>query len=250
MLLLILILILIFLIFKKYYLNEHFNEHFNEHLNEHLNNINFLTKEQLIDYLIKDSDNYYKKFTKLDMKVRNINSIEDYYNIIRDSCVDIDNNYRSILIKNIKKADERLSKINLPGFDGLKCSKIRWNIGIIKGDKYEGGHPHTRNNIIILPNNLNSVNILIHEKIHIYQKMYTEDIKIYLKENGFIKVYELINRDNHRANPDLDNWIYKKNNKILETRYNDNPQSITDVINKDYTNEHPFEYMAYSIEKL
>ncbi len=241
MLLLILILILIYLIYRKYNINAHFNEHFNNH-------INFLTKEELIDFLIKDPDNYYKKFTKLDMQVRNINSIEEYYNNIKESCIDIDNNYRSKLINNIKEADEKLLKINLPGFDGVKCSKIMWNIGIVKGTKYEGGYPHTRNNIIILPNNLDSVKILIHEKVHIYQKMYPEDIQIYLKDNGFIKEYEIINRENHRANPDLDNWIYKKNNKILETRYNENPNSIIDVINKDFKNEHPFEYMAYSIE--
>ena len=245
MLLLILILLLGFLLYRRSNINVHLNEHFNN-----LNHINFLTKEELIDYLIKDSDNYYKKFTKLDMQVRNINSIEDYYNIIKESCINIDNNYRSELIKNIKKADERLSKIKLPGFDGLKCSKLQWNIGIVKGNKYEGGYPHTRNNIIILPNNLTSIDTLIHEKVHIYQKMYPEDIQIYLKENGFVKYYELINRENHRANPDLDNWIYKKNNLILETRYNENPKSITDVLNKDYTNEHPFEYMAYSIERI
>ncbi len=232
------------MIYRKYK-NAHLNEHLNEHFNNH---INFLTKEELINFLIKDPDNYYKKFTKLDMQVRNIKSIEEYNDNIKESCIDIDNNYRLKLIKNIGKADERLSKINLPGFDGLKCSKIKWNIGIVNGKKYEGGYPHTRNDIIILPNNLDSVNILIHEKVHIYQKMYPEDIQIYLKDNGFTKEYKLINRENHRANPDLDNWIYKKNNKILETRYIENPKSITDVINKDFTNEHPFEYMAYSIE--
>jgi hypothetical protein len=241
MLLLILILILVFLLYSKYSRKEHFDNHFNEH-------INFLTKEELIDFLIKDSDNYYKTFTKLDMKVRNINSIEDYYNKIRESCIDISNNYKSELMKSLKEADDRLSKIFLLGFDGLKCSKIKWNIGIVQNSKYEGGFPHTRKDIIILPNNLTSVDTLIHEKVHIYQKMFPEDIKIYLKENGFVKYYELINRENHRANPDLDNWIYKKNDKILETRYNDNPLSITDVINGDFTSEHPFEYMAYSIE--
>jgi hypothetical protein len=246
MLLLILILILMYLIYRKYNVKEHLNEHLKEHLNEH---VTFLTKEELIDYLIKDSDNYYKKFTKLDMQVRNINSIEDYYNNIRESCIDIINNYRSKLINYIKIADDRLSKINLPGFDGLKCSKIKWKIGMVKENKYEGGFPHTRNDLIIL-NPYISVNLLIHEKVHIYQKMYPEDIKIYLKENGFTKYYELINRENHRANPDLDNWIYKQNNKILETRYKDNPQSISDVINQDSSFEHPFEYMAYYIEKL
>ena len=242
MLLLILILILVFLIYR-FSINGHLNEHLNEHFDNH---INFLTKEDLIDFLIKDSDNYYKTFTKLDMKVRNINSIEDYYNKIRESCIDISN--RSELMESIKEADDRLSKIFLPGFDGLKCSKIKWNIGIVQGSKYEGGFPHTRKDIIILPNNLTSVDTLIHEKVHIYQKMFPEDIKVYLKENGFVKYYKLINRENHRANPDLDNWIYKKNDKILETRYNENPKSITDVINKDFTSEHPFEYMAYSIE--
>ena len=53
-----------------------------------------------------------------------------------------------------------------------------------------------------------------------------------------------------RANPDIDKYLYKKDMDIYYSRYNDNPNSITDVtyypIN-DSTLEHPYEMMAYNL---
>ena len=58
--------------------------------------------------------------------------------------------------------------------------------------------------------------------------------------------------DNIRANPDLDNWIYKDDNEnIYSAIYKDNPSTIEDieyfpVNNQSY--EHPYEKMAIEIE--
>jgi hypothetical protein len=92
------------------------------------------------------------------------------------------------------------------------------------------------------------VKLLIHEKIHIYQRKYKKDIKLYLKHNQFTPIYR---RKNSRANPDLDSFTYynKKNGRKYESNYRTSkPSSITDITNKRY--EHPYEEMAYSIEKM
>ncbi len=132
-------------------------------------------------------------------------------------------------------------------------------MGFIDGNEYEYGLPHTRNNIIILPINiLSSFNrltkTLIHEKIHVYQKMYPDDINKYLDKNGYIKYKNRNEFNNLRANPDLDNYIYMNSNKqIMKAEYIDNPYTINDVIIEpinDYKYEHPLEYMAYNIENL
>ena len=232
-------------------------------LNKYIYNIsetmaNYMSADELSKYLIKDDDNYYKNFSDLDLKVRKVNSLEDYYNNIRKSCIDIDESNMKILNYCINKANNKLRDYSCVGFDGNKCADLEWIIGLVKDKKYEEGYPHTRHNVIIIPTYLlNStsqlINTLIHEKIHVYQKTYPEDIEKYLEANGF-KKYKLrsdYNNMNIRSNPDMDQWIYKNNkDEIMLTEYMDNPNSIMDVKTIPINNtkfEHPFEFMAYNI---
>ena len=223
-----------------------------------INNNIFLSKFELEKYLIKDYDDYYKYFNETDFKVRNIKSLNDYYNIIKKSCIDISKQEQEYLNKLINIANEKISKYYIKGFNGLKCSKLEWKIGLINDDNYEAGMPHTRNDVIILPkkilfnNNLNLISTLIHEKVHVYQKRFPKDIELYLKENGFKKHSHKSNFKNIRANPDLDNFIYtNKNDQLMRSIYNNNATDIKSIeiipINSlEY--EHPFEYMAYNIQ--
>ena len=219
---------------------------------------NYMSKNELYSYLMKDEDNYYKNFSNTDLKARNVDNLEEYYKNIKEACIDIDNNSALVLNKCIKEANNKLRKYKCTGFDGNKCANIVWNIGLIKDKHYEEGYPHTRYNVIILPNylikNQNQLtSTLIHEKIHVYQKMYPEDINEYLLNSGFTK-YKLrsdFNNINTRSNPDMDEWIYKnKDNEIMMAEYYDNPKSIMDVNikpNNSSKYEHPFEFMAYDI---
>jgi len=248
----IIILIIIIIIFLIIYKNI-----------ENYDNINiFLTKTELENELIKDNDNYYIMFNMTDLKVRNISNINEYTEFIKKSCIDISDGNINILNKCINKANIKLSSYNIIGFDGSKCANIQWRIGLVEGKLYEQGLPHTRNDLIIIPINLLNIinkitgfkqliNTLIHEKIHVYQKIYTEDIDLYMRENGFTKYIEKKYINDIRANPDMDNWIYKdKDGKVMKSIYNKNASNISDVtiypINS-YMYEHPLEWMAYNI---
>ena len=220
---------------------------------------NYLNKIQLEKTLINNKDKYYEKFNENDLRVRDINNINEYHDIIKNSCINISSNYSKILDEAINVADIKIKKIKINGFDGKKAGDLQWTIGVFKDKKYEYGLPHTRNLIIVIPeiilnNFYQLVQVLIHEKIHIYQKMYPNDVDIWLNENGFIK-YKLRNiKDNTRANPDIDNYLYKNiNNDILQAVYNELPFTINDVKYYPINNskyEHPFEYMAYTLEEL
>jgi len=154
----------------------------------------------------------------------------------------------------INKINNIFKNYNIIGFDGNKASNIKWKIGIINNNIYEAGLPHTRNDVIIISKStINSnrlINILLHEKIHIYQKLFPDDIQQYLIVNNFTKSRKKI--ENIRANPDIDEYIYtNKNGQEMMCIYNENPVSILDVTyipDNDNNNEHPFEYMAYTIE--
>jgi hypothetical protein len=250
--LILIIVLIIIIIFTLYFI---FNNYLFERISESPE-IYYMNKKELEDYLIQDVDSYYKNFSNIDFKVRRVNNLNDYYENIKKSCVDIDNDSMKILNNCINNANNKLRKYNIIGFDGNKCANIIWKIGLVKDKLYEEGYPHTRHKVIIIPLYLlNSksqlISTLIHEKIHVYQKTYPEDINEYLNNNGFTK-YKLRSEYNYtRSNPDMDEWIYKdKNGNIMMTEYIDNAQSIMDVktipINTSKY-EHPFEYMAYDI---
>ena len=236
------------------------NEYFDNQNTDNRLNIYFLNKNELSNMLIKDEDNYYKTFFNYDLYARNIKNIDEYKLKIKDSVVNLTIQQKNKLIECCNIVDEKLKEINFDGFDGLKASTIMWKIGAIKGKSYENGLPHTRKYIIVLP--IEKINLktteqlcklLCHEKVHVYQKKYKEDIDKYLKKNdiSILKIRE--EKDMVRANPDLDNYIYTNNNNIIySAKYNSaKPSSIVDIeYNNDGTqsSEHPFEKMAIDIE--
>lgn len=241
----IIILILIFIICLFYYNKDFFT------------NNTYLNKQELYDFLISNSDNYYNRFNKYDLKVRNIACIEDYNLKINNAVTEINYNNKIFIDIIINKINKKFKEINIIGLDSEKASLIPWYIGFINGHDYEYGLPHTRNNIIIIPIHLLNdqyllKRVLFHEKIHIYQKLYPEDIEKYLINKGYKKYLHRNNFNNIRANPDINEWTYTdSNNNLLIAQYIDNPNIIHDVIyhpiNKD-NYEHPYEFMAYELE--
>jgi hypothetical protein len=222
--------------------------------------IYFLNKEQLFDLLKNDNDNYYKTFSKNDYKTRNINNINEYINLIKESTTDFTDLEKDKLIRCAKKVNIYFDNIKYEWFNGQKANAILWKFGCVKGKLYENGLPHTRIDTIILSkehlelDDNKLIKLLIHEKIHVYQKMYPNDVQLYIKLNEFIPIKKREMNDNIRANPDLDNWIYKdKESNIYKAEYKKDPKTIRDVIynpSDSQLYEHPYETMAITIENL
>lgn len=211
--------------------------------------ISFLTKDETYD-IIKSHKKYYDTFYGNDNKVRNITSIYDYMEKVKDLSVMITEREKEILNETIRLADIKIKQYNLPWFNGMKASKLKWKIGMTIGNMYEGGYPHTINDTIILNrNNIdnNLLQILIHEKVHIYQKQFPEDIKKYLELNNFQVHKKREEKDNIRANPDIDQYIYTKKDVVYSAKYRTNPTSINDVSYSSQYYEHPFETMAIEL---
>jgi hypothetical protein len=221
------------------------------------NNILFLSENEAYKVLTTD-DEFFNKFNKYDMIARDINSICEYHDKIKKSVSNFNDNEQKILINAIKKSDTICYNLNESWLDGKKLTKIKWNLIKINGFEYECGLPHTRFDYIILPEKCiyasfdDLVDTLIHEKLHVYQRLYPNDVKIYLKENNYRK-YKLQNKyEKIRANPDTDNWVYiNKNGNELKSKYLiKNPRTIKDVEyypEDNPTNEHPYEKMVYDL---
>jgi len=153
--------------------------------------------------------------------------------------------------------------------DYSKLNKIPWNIFAFNPEnKGEFPFPHTHGDSIFIPYNwdkrevnLDNIKImastLVHEKIHIFQRVYPLETH-FLIENVWnhsfydhIKNYETrYNRNNNnlialRRNPDTNHFLYmdEKNELILPKFKKTNDESHEIIDSRD----HPFEMMAYKM---
>jgi hypothetical protein len=223
----------------------------------------FLDKTELAALLTEDADHYYDTFNKTDLKMRKSKTIDEYKKTIVNSCCEGEEENKEKVINCIEKVETRLESKRSEKVDGIDMGKwldIPWRIGFVCDKKYENGLPHTRGNVIVLNNkevlrrNIPELcKLLIHEKTHVYQKMYKSEFTQSLE-----KEYEIVERkegdEKIPANPDVDEYIYRKKSDgfTLKTEYKKDPKTFRDVLypNNDSTLEHPNEIVAYSVENL
>ena len=228
-------------------------------------NIYILSNEYIIAFILNDSDEYFKNMSKYDLKARNVKSVKEYKNVIVDeqkyskytlSLKD----YIVLLLASIS-ADYYFYNLKhkmLP--EDHNVNKILWKFGIIKTSKYENSYPHTREDIIFIHisiiKNVNTlkdyykfVGLLIHEKLHIYQRYNNIAVDKFLEKLNIRHKYHRKEFKLIRANPDLNDWVYQHNDKLMLYEYaNEFPKGINDIKKKYSKYEHPYEMISYTIE--
>ena len=149
--------------------------------------IYFLNKDELLNILLENKDNYYNNFYKNDYISRKIKSIDEYYENIEKSVYNFNEEQKNKIKNAIKNIEEKISSKcnNLEYFDNNKMKNIQWKFGCVTGKLYENGLPHTRNDIIIISyqdldiySDKKLEKTLLHEKIHIYQKKHTKSFAV------------------------------------------------------------------------
>lgn len=224
----------------------------------------FLSQNNAYKFIVSDPENYIKRFSNLDFKARNIKSREEYNSLFLNQ-VYIPNLEQIKLFKlAIKKIYLLLNELKSTEWvDINKFRNIQWKFIIHKSDLIDNGLPHTRYDTIVINDKIidstdTFVKILLHEQLHVYQKLYfVEFEEEYIKKNNFYRVskYKVNKNDNYRTNPDTDEWIYGLNGEIYMSEYiSKNPTTILDVIFRPINKpkyEHPREKAVYDlIEKL
>jgi len=227
--------------------------------------IQFLSKHQFTKILLENKDNYYNTFHKNDLKIRNVKSVKDYEAVIRNSTCNGTKQLQQKIIRCIRIVENKLRQIEHKTKHGIvirKFLEIPWKFGFTCDRKYENGYPHTRSDIIVI--NVTEAfrrpekslcELLIHEKTHVYQKLYKSEMDAYFKSKGYRVVdTKTTDKTNIPANPDIDSNIYDD----LETKfkfyakYRKNPSSFRDITysNDHAKNEHPLEKIAYAMETI
>jgi len=227
---------------------------------ETIGNITFMNSNETKNVLISDDDNYYATFSEYDLLARHVKTINEYKKNIINSPTNATYDLRNKITICIKNIEKNISKIEMEGFDSEKFNNIHWKVGFFSGKEYENGLPHTRGDIIIMPvklineyNEKRLTELMAHEMIHIYQKIYPDEVQKYLQFNN-IDIQEGTNRINdfRRANPDINRIDYKDDKSLYFANYKDkNPNNVDDVIfshSGTQEGEHPYEKMSIEFE--
>jgi hypothetical protein len=242
--------------------------------------IKFMTFKETADFLRNDSDAYVRNMSALDLHARHAKTYMDYIDNIEDTAITFTAEEKELLGKCADKADNYFKMGQFKELEyanhinGNDIAGIKWifantyaNQFNDKIKEYEEGLPHTRENIIFVSKNvlkydeLNLTNTLIHEKIHIYQRYNSNIFDKIIKDMGLLEIDKKAYKSAKyiRSNPDTNSKIYyaaansansamvSDANVMVCLYRNDNPNSINDVIHKNYSMEHPYEKIAYEI---
>ena len=183
--------------------------------------IKYLTFYEFIT--VTKSSDYFNNMNTYDLQVRKSNNKNEYLKRYQLG-------YEPFTMEQKKKLLHIVSIINNNINKYTNFKNINWTF--VKIDTHlENSFPHTIENVIILSNNFfngsieSQINTIIHEKVHIYQRMYPEYINILYTKWGFRKTD--ININNNRNNPDL-KYNYSYNNNLLIQLYNNDPYELYD----------------------
>lgn len=202
-------------------------------------------------------EGYFQCMNKYDLQARGVQStgaaLVQFMNGVRKP----NSKEASILSKAIKKADSFIPNES-------RLASIPWKL-LISNDHIESGFPHTHADMIIIPNSHvisaasridNLVHTLIHEKVHVYQRMYPcESNTLYLKY-WRMSIGARINCNSilpsRRSNPDTNMLVYlDEKGKSIHLNF-DTSSSHSVSLSKTIGDprDHPHEIMAYVVTHL
>lgn len=180
---------------------------------------------------IIDNALYFQRLNNLDLIARHVNSKNEYINQYKQSLNKFSKAESTILNNLIK--DISMNYI----YKYQKLQQIPWKL--VKFNGVEENFPHTISDIIFLPQDFfynskdKQIETLIHEKIHVYQRLYTIETAKLITLLGFSIWNTQDKYPNIRTNPDTNSFIYtydKGDNISVQAQIynNDKPESIKD----------------------
>ena len=131
---------------------------------------------------------------------------------------------------------------------------------IVTDDRYEGGMPHTRANVVFLPRaSLDPANaaalpgLLAHELTHIRQRRDPASARAWAHGHGYTECpASLAGANGVRANPDLDGkaWCTNAMQRVAFVYNSATPDGLRDgrITPAGATHEHPYEAEAYGAQ--
>lgn len=218
----------------------------------------FYSKVETAAFLLRDEDGFISSMTISDLYARHVKSHQEYREKSAVNALEFQEDQKVVLEKAVETAQQFFQTISVPLIDRDRILGILWKFALTKNNTYEEGLPHTREDVIFVTPKLlelpevQLVKTLIHERVHIYQRIYETQFQEQLKIQGYTvwrerKGYPLI-----RSNPDVDKYIYQTpKGDIMVTVYSSfQPQHIQDTMQPNSLKEHPYEEIAYQVAEM
>ena len=226
-------------------------------INAPTSNVQFLTAKETSNFLLNDPDEYVHTLNHWDLIARKVATFQDYLHQISKATLSFDEQQKTRISAAAADADKFFNNTHIEGIDCEQISSIPWVLALTNGKDYENGLPHTRANTIFISTILDQtpttlVQTLIHEKIHLYQRLNPQDMMSFLSFHGYNRWKQRFGVPRIRSNPDLDAWIYfnpKTKKPMIAYYVSDTPSNIEDVVLDSPESEHPYEEIAYNIAK-
>jgi hypothetical protein len=172
---------------------------------------------------ITNSSDFFNNMNSYDLQVRKSNNNNEYLKKYQLGYRAFTMQQKTILTNIVNIINKKINKYN--NFKNIKWIFVKIDINL------ENSYPHTIENVIVLSNNFfnyslkSQINTIIHEKVHIYQRIYPEYINILYNRWGFKKVE--VDFNYNRNNPDI-KYYYTYNNNLLIQLYTNNPIELYD----------------------
>lgn len=220
-----------------------------------MGHIEFLSKEQSIDFVKRDPDSYVKNMTSVDLYARSCRSQNEYLN--KAEALNFSPAQKQLLSKATKHVDDSLSRLGQLSstVDLRQVAVMTWRFSLMDKN-YENSWPHTRGNIIFLSNKLFTNNYLsicetlAHEKMHVFQRALPDACAIYYMSLGYYRIGMRSQMTLSRANPDLDQYVYNYGNVPCFVLYRSTKPASMDDVESHGPTEHPNEAMAYLVGSM
>lgn len=242
----IIVLLLLLLLPLIYFLSKRYVEGF-------ANSI-YLSKDETATFLIRDEDEYISSMSMPDLHARKVKTHAEYREKLGPTSIEFLETEKVLIDGCIDSANIFFKNLKSPYIDNNMMNKLYWKFALTNYRDYEEGFPHTRQDIIFITPSLlemskdTIITTIIHEKIHVYQRMYPELFRASLKNAGYVQLRERKTEPLARSNPDIDEFIYlsPKSEEMIALYNSDKPTSIMDI-KLSKISEHPYEEIAYAI---
>ena len=242
----IIIIVLLLLLPLIYFLSKRYIEGF-------ANSI-YLSKNETATFLIRDEDEYISSMSMPDLYARKVKTHAEYREKLGPTSIEFLETEKVLIDECIDSANIFFKNLKSPYIDNNMINKLYWKFALTNSRDYEEGFPHTRQDIIFITPSLlemskdTIITTIIHEKIHVYQRMYPELFRASLKTAGYVQLRERKTEPLARSNPDIDEFIYlsPKSEEMIALYNSDKPTSIMDI-KYSKISEHPYEEIAYAI---
>lgn len=201
---------------------------------------------------------YFGAMTRADLRARRQEHKNAYHDHYMASFMDFDATQRKRLEQWTRAADALCRP-------HVRLSRIPWKFARQRVD-IEEGLPHTLDTVIVLSDLFfaqtvdRCVETLIHEKIHVYQRMYPLYTYKLFHHVWKYAIFDVQSKyEDARSNPDLNGIVYSKNKVGFYMKYRGSEGDVVGLTDADIEGvrgptkeryEHPNERMAYEISGM